>query len=326
MYKYSIGERLMNSSEKSKNSGSGSGWLIACIAFLLIAIAGIVWIVVHFRNAPAAGSAYETLAESSNEAGQSADPNTDNEASAEPGGGDSEEPASQGGLSPEGLAQAAGEEEDLSEEVTDARNLEAVEEAPVKGIDWDKLHETNPDIYAWINVPGTSVDYPVLQHPSNNEYYLMHNLDGSYGYPGVIYTEDYNSKDFTDPNTVLYGHNMDNTTMFSTLHKFSDPEMVETPHYIYIYTEDGQTLVYEIFAAYEYPSIHLLINFDVHNEYIYEQYLRNIQNVEITSSGVANIRHDIEPSVNDRIITLSTCTTDHDASERFLVVGVLLNP
>ncbi len=326
MYKYSIGERLMNSSEKRQNFGSGNGWLIACIAFLLIAVAGCVWIVVHFKNSSDANITYESLAESNNTSEQSEN-NTSGEDETDPGQSDASEiSSSQGGLSPEGLAQAAGEEEDLSEEVTDARNLEAVEEAPVKGIDWDKLHETNPDIYAWINVPGTSVDYPVLQHPSNNEYYLMHNLDGSYGYPGVIYTEDYNSKDFTDPNTVLYGHNMDNTTMFSTLHKFSDPEMVETPHYIYIYTEDGRTLVYEIFAAYEYPSIHLLINFDVHNEYIYEQYLRNIQNVEITSSGVANIRHDIEPSVNDRIITLSTCTTDHDASERFLVVGVLLNP
>ncbi len=313
----------MNSSEKRKNSGSGNSWLVACIAFLLIAIAGIVWIVIYNRNSSNANSVYETIAEETTSQEtvtvENADPDLSQTQSAEVG--------SDGGLSPEGLAQASGEgEEDASEEVTDARNLEAVEEAPDKGIDWDKLHETNPDIYAWINVPGTSVDYPVLQHPSNNEYYLMHNLDGSYGYPGVIYTENYNSKDFTDPNTVLYGHNMDDTTMFSTLHKFSDPEMVETPHYIYIYTEDGRTLVYEIFAAYEYPSIHLLINFDVKNEYIYDQYLRNICNMDLTSTGVANIRHDIEPTLNDRIITLSTCTTDHDASERFLVVGVLLNP
>ncbi len=313
----------MISSDNGKNSGSGNGWLIACVAFLLIAIAGIVWIVIYNRNSSNANSVYETIAEETTSQEtvtvENADPDLSQTQSAEVG--------SDGGLSPEGLAQASGEgEEDASEEVTDARNLEAVEEAPDKGIDWDKLHETNPDIYAWINVPGTSVDYPVLQHPSNNEYYLMHNLDGSYGYPGVIYTENYNSKDFTDPNTVLYGHNMDDTTMFSTLHKFSDPEMVENPHYIYIYTEDGRTLVYEIFAAYEYPSIHLLINFDVKNEYIYEQYLRNIQNIDITGAGVANLRHDIEPTVNDRIITLSTCTTDHDASERFLVVGVLLNP
>ena len=322
MHKNPCGERQMISFEQDKNSGKGNAWLLACIAFLLIVIAGIVWLVVHFKNTSAANSAYDELAANTVVAEQSADPNStsaDEVTDVQP----VEE--SSGGLSPEGLAQAGGEE-DESEEVADARNTEAADEAPDKGIDWDKLHETNADIYAWIYVPGTSVDYPVLQHPTDNEFYLMHNLDKSYGYPGVIYTEDYNSKDFTDPNTVLYGHNMDNTTMFSTLHKFSDPKMFETPHYIYIYTEDGRTLVYEIFAAYEYPSIHLLINFDVKNEYIYEQYLRNIGNMDLTSTGVANIRHDITPTINDRIITLSTCTTDHDANERFLVVGVLLNP
>ncbi len=322
MHKNPCGERQMISFEQDKNSGKGNAWLLACIAFLLIVIAGIVWLVVHFKNTSAANSAYDELATNTVVAEQSADPDATS--------GDEvsdEQPVeeSSGGLSPEGLAQAGGEE-DESEEVADARNTEAADEAPDKGIDWDKLHETNADIYAWIYVPGTSGDYPVLQHPTDNEFYLMHNLDKSYGYPGVIYTEDYNSKDFTDPNTVLYGHNMDNTTMFSTLHKFSDPKMFEDPHYIYIYTEDGRTLVYEIFAAYEYPSIHLLINFDVKNDYIYDQYLRNIQNMDLTSTDVAIIRHDIEPTVNDRIITLSTCTTDHDASKRFLVVGVLLNP
>ena len=313
---------MMNSFKDDKNSGKGNAWLLACIAFLLVVIAGIVWLVVHFGHSPAANATYDELAAdtvSSNEI-VGIDVSGDDALSSDQ---DSE---TSGGLSPEGLAQASGEDPDAEEEVTDARNTEAADEAPAKGIDWDELHATNPDVYAWIYVPGTSVDYPVLQHPTDNEYYLMHNLDKSYGYPGVIYTEDYNSKDFTDPNTVLYGHNMDNTTMFSTLHKFSDPEMVETPHYIYIYTEDGRTLVYEIFAAYEYPSIHLLINFDVKNEFVYDQYLRNISNMDLTSTGIANIRHDITPSVSDRIITLSTCTTDHDATERFLVVGVLLNP
>ena len=119
---------------------------------------------------------------------------------------------------------------------------------------------------------------------------------------------------------------MDNTTMFSTLHNFRNPDMVSEPHYIYIYTEDGRTLVYEIYAAYIYPSIHLLLNFDINNDYIFEQYLRNISNMDSTSSDLANIRHDIDVTVNDRIITLSTCTTDHDSSKRFLVTGVLLNP
>ncbi|HBA46218.1 MAG TPA: hypothetical protein DCZ91_00130, partial [Lachnospiraceae bacterium] len=74
---------------------------------------------------------------------------------------------------------------------------------PEKEVDFADLQEnTNQDIYAWIYIPDTKIDYPVLQHPTDNTYYLNYNLDGSRGYPGCIYTEDYNEKDFSDPNTV----------------------------------------------------------------------------------------------------------------------------
>lgn len=83
-------------------------------------------------------------------------------------------------------------------------------EIPEKDIDFAALKEENSDVYAWIYVPGTNVDYPVLQHPTDDAYYLEHNMDGSKGLPGCIYSESVNTKDFTDPNTVLYGHNMKN--------------------------------------------------------------------------------------------------------------------
>ena len=56
----------------------------------------------------------------------------------------------------------------------------------------------NAHIYAWISVPGTNIDYPVLRHPTDDGYYLYHNLNGSSGYPGCIYTENWNSKDCTN--------------------------------------------------------------------------------------------------------------------------------
>ena len=285
----------------------------------LAAVIGAVCIAVRYKSRIDAENTYCELSENANAVSEGQPQETVEAVLPE-----TETEETPQGLSPEGLLQASGEGDVSGNDEEDIP--EAVSEAPGKSLDWDELHQTNPDIYAWIYVPGTSVDYPVLQHPSSNEYYLNHNLDGSYGFPGVIYTENYNSKDFTDPNTVLYGHNMDNTTMFSTLHNFRNPDMVSEPHYIYIYTEDGRTLVYEIYAAYIYPSIHLLLNFDVDNDYIFEQYLRNISNMDLTSPDLANIRHDIDVTVDDRIITLSTCTTDHDSSKRFLVTGVLLNP
>ncbi|MGN1147559.1 MAG: class B sortase, partial [Lachnospiraceae bacterium] len=159
-------------------------------------------------------------------------------------------------------------------EVTETTENEAIEpegaypglegfEVPEKTIDFKALQEEeNADIYAWITVPGTKVDYPVLQHPEDPTYYLNYNIDGSKGYPGCIYTEFYNSKDWDDPNTVLYGHNMKNGTMFASLHYYEDPQFFEEYPYVYIYTEE-KVLVYQIFAAYEFSNAHLLLRFNM---------------------------------------------------------------
>lgn len=195
-------------------------------------------------------------------------------------------------------------------------------EIPKKDLDWDALHEQNKDIYAWIYVPDTTVDYPVLQHPTDNSYYLNHNMDGTKGYPGCIYTENYNSKDFSDIHTVIYGHNLKAKTMFSSLHNFENEDLFSKEHYIFIYTQD-YVFVYRIFAAYEFSAIHLLDNYDYTNEYVYADYLKQIYK---TTDRVANVKEDIKVTTDDKIVTLSTCTSDHDSSRRFLVTGVLLNP
>ena len=198
-------------------------------------------------------------------------------------------------------------------------------EIPEKNLDWNKLHKENEDIYAWITVTDTTVDYPVLQHPTDNTYYLNNNIDGTPGYPGCIYTEDYNAKDFSDKNTVLYGHNLKDKTMFSSLHNYEEEDTFSKEQYIYIWTEND-VFVYKVFAAYEYNSNHLLLNYDYNNEYVYEQYIKDIFNVKDNGYGIANIKDDIDVTKEDRIITLSTCTTDHNSDQRFLVVGVLIPP
>lgn len=219
-------------------------------------------------------------------------------------------------------------EEHRSSEKTDVsavqQNIEETAETeppvqtPEKTLDWAALHSQNPDIYAWIYVPDTGVDYPVVQHPTDNSYYLNHNLNGSKGYPGCIYTENFNRRDFSDTHTVLYGHNLKDKTMFSTLHNFEDPQLLQKEHYIYLYTEEAE-FAYRIFAAYEFSSIHLLDNYDYTNAYVYEDFLRQIR------QAAGNIRQDVEVTAKDRIITLSTCTADHDAARRYLVTGVLVS-
>ena len=208
---------------------------------------------------------------------------------------------------------------------TAAEGLQALKDMgipiPEKEVDFADLQaNVNKDIYAWIYIPDTLVDYPVVQHPTDNLYYLNYNLDGSKGYPGCIYTEDYNAKDFSDPNTVIYGHNMKNGTMFAGLHKFEDGEYFKEHPYVYIYTEEG-LYVYEIFAAYESGSEHILYNNDFTNDYAYSKYLEGIYSLRSMNS---NVKEDVEVTTEDRIVTLSTCVANK-SDRRYLVQGVLLN-
>ena len=93
----------------------------------------------------------------------------------------------------------------------------SLEEEPLLApIGFYEAQEINSDAYAWIEIKDTNIHYPILQHESDDAYYLNHRIDGVAGYPGSIYTERVNAKDFSDYNTVVYGHNMKNKTMFVT--------------------------------------------------------------------------------------------------------------
>lgn len=194
-------------------------------------------------------------------------------------------------------------------------------EVPDKTLDFADLQEnTNADIYAWIYIPNTQIDYPVVQHPTDNYYYLDYNLDGSKGYPGCIYTENYNTKDFTDPLTVMYGHNMKNGSMFAGLHRFEDAEFFKENPYVYIYMEDD-ILVYQIFAAYEYSDAHLLYGVNLSSEAVFESYLEDMLS---THTMTFNRREDVEVTGRDKVLTLSTCIANK-ADNRYLVQGVLID-
>lgn len=138
--------------------------------------------------------------------------------------------------------QKAGEEYEELREEAKTEEPETVEAEPEEEkepldipVDFEALQAENPDIYAWITIPGTNVDYPILQREGDNGYYLNHSVDGAGSIAGAIFTEDYNSKDFTDPNTIIYGHNMKNGSMFRTLHNYSDREFFDNNRDITIY-------------------------------------------------------------------------------------------
>ena len=210
-------------------------------------------------------------------------------------------------------------EEERETEVTEEPEILDVE-IPEKNLDWNALYKENEDIYAWIYIPNTNVDYPILQHPTELDYYLNRNLDGSSGYPGCIYTQNLNSTDFMDPMTVIYGHNMKNGSMFQTLHDFADGAFFEENKYVYIYTPDA-SYVYEIFAAYEYSDKHLLYTNDFESPESFEVYL---DGVKATRGMSDHVRETTEVDGYSHVITLSTCISGKP-NNRWLVQAVMLN-
>ena len=194
------------------------------------------------------------------------------------------------------------------------------EEQPLQNpIDFDALTAEYPDAYAWIYIPGTNVDYPIVQHESDNSYYLTHTIDGQKKKEGAIYTENYNTKTFEDPNTIIYGHDMRNGSMFKTLHKFKDKQFFLENQDLYIYQSD-RILQYKIFAAYISDNRHLMLTFDFSDENIFRNYLKNI----LTKTNISsNIDISVGVDENDKIITLSTCNGNN--AQRYLVQAVLVS-
>lgn len=213
------------------------------------------------------------------------------------------------------------EEPETAAEVEEEPEEEVPEETgPEIPVNFDALTGENPDVYAWITIPGTNVDYPILQSADDNSYYLTHTINHEQKTEGAIYTENYNSKDFTDPNTVIYGHNMKNGSMFRTLHNYEDRAFFDENRTVYIYLPDA-VLEYRIFAAYVYDNRHLLLNFDFNDEDVYQKYLDSIFSIRNMN---AFIDTSMEVGTDDKIITLSTCNAGI-SEQRYLVQAVLIS-
>lgn len=193
-------------------------------------------------------------------------------------------------------------------------------------VDFEELKKVNDDIYAWIRIPYADgedkyiADYPILQSNSEDgkNYYLNHNVNLKSSVYGSIYTQDYNGKDFNDFNTLIYGHNMKNGTMFGTLKKYRNKEFFNKNREIEIYMPD-RIMKYKIFAAYVFDDRHIMLSFDFEDESERETYLDTVFSKR---SLYNNFADDITVDTDDKIITLSTCTNND--RERYLVQGVLV--
>lgn len=206
--------------------------------------------------------------------------------------------------------------------VTETSEQSTTGESTVENpVDFKSLKKQNEEIYAWLKVPGTKVDYPIVQSAVDDDFYLKHSAyDKSWVASGAVYTELSNTQTFKDRVTLIYGHNGYGDTMFTTLHKFEDGEFFKKHEYFYIYTPERK-LTYKIVSAFKYDDRHIMNSFDFLDNAVFRSFLDMIRNPVTTNKNVAeNINREYD--LNDRVVVLSTCFTNQPNS-RYLVCGVL---
>ena len=164
------------------------------------------------------------------------------------------------------------------------------------------LSYINEDYCGWITIENTNIDYPILQG-ENNEYYLHKDINNDYLSSGSIFL-DYRNNDFSDKNTIIYGHNMKNSTMFSQLGYFKEKDFLDKNKYIEIISPQSETLRYEIFSVYttDASDNYLKTSFDRGEDY--KEFLDSICDKSLFPLST-------EVSVEDRIITLYTCSYEY---------------
>lgn len=179
----------------------------------------------------------------------------------------------------------------------------------------DNLFEENIDYRGWIKIDNTNINYPILQGQDNEEY-LYKDINNEYIVSGSIFM-NYLNNGFDDQNTVLFGHNMKNGTMFANLKKYKEEDFFYNNNDIEIELSNGQYLKYKVFSVYitDINDNYTKTSFEDKDEY--KEFLERIKNKSIYKS-------DISVNENDKIITLSTCSYEFDDA-RLVVTGKLID-
>lgn len=184
-------------------------------------------------------------------------------------------------------------------------------------IDFNELKSINKDVAGWLYMEALpDISYPIVQG-KDNEYYLHHTYKKEEVFAGSIFVDCKNSKDFSDQNTIVYGHNMKNESMFGTLKQYKLQETVDKSPYFWIITPDDayKYKIFSIYTANVDGDTYTLIKGPGTETVDYGNAMKAKSNIDMG---------DYEFKQTDKMVTLSTCTGD--SSTRFVVQGVRVDP
>ena len=180
-------------------------------------------------------------------------------------------------------------------------------------IDWNSLLSRNSDVKAWITIDNTHIDYPVLQGETNDTY-IHSDIDKQELTAGSIFIASENQNPFIDINTVIYGHNMKNGSMFHDIKSYTEQEFADAHPYIYIYLPDGTVSQYKVVSAHIISDTSTLYNTNIVDIQGFYQDMMKGNDISV----------DFDQSSQMPVITLSTCTSGGGENGKRNVVHAVL--
>lgn len=186
--------------------------------------------------------------------------------------------------------------------------------AALKNTNLEALRARNSEVLGWIAIPNT-LSYPLMRG-KDNSYYLDHTWKGTSSAVGAVFMDCRNDAAMTDANTLIYGHRTIGNAMFGSLRFYSSYNYWASHPDVYVVTDDGIAR-YRIYAAYEA---------EVTSDTYVRQFSSDEQKQEFIDHGLARSAIDtgVRPGVEDRIVTLSTCTARGSRDTRWVVQAVYM--
>lgn len=223
-----------------------------------------------------------------------------------------------------GAKNAAGGQEEAPDRLAGQTALER-ESGKDAEVDFQALQAENPDIFAWLYVPDTGIDYPVLQSEEADDYYESHDASGAINESGAIYTELANLTNMCDFNTVLHGKTSQNgeSGLFAGLYRFADPDYFENHEYAYLYL-DSNVLTYEIFVAYERENTSLIRSYDFTYKSGCQQFLDDLYDTRVMGMNIRKGWEEEEVTPYHFLITLTT-QKGENSENQFVVIAALVD-
>lgn len=174
----------------------------------------------------------------------------------------------------------------------------------------------NKDIYGWINIPNTRVNYPIVQNSEDNGFYLDHTYKKEESIYGAIYSEKINGKDFNDSLIILYGHAMNDGSMFGDLKKFMNNSFFKNNDRVYIYF-DNKKITYKICAIYRADYGHLYYKHQLNSYDNIKKYFNSAEKfVQDKGGNARKVNYTGDP-----VLILSTCYQGRE-KERLVVICI----